>query len=76
MSNLFATLAAVVTLVTAIIVFRQTTKKVSNQLQEIHILVNSRLTEVLTRVDVLTKKLQDEGVEVPNDDSSRPRRPA
>jgi hypothetical protein len=41
------------------------------KIQEVHVLVNSQLSAVVARVDQLTKKLRDAGVDVPGKPGER-----
>ena len=43
----------------------------NDQLQQIHVLVNSRLTQVLERVDQLTQSLEKADIAVPPDPNAR-----
>lgn len=65
-----AALGAVAACVTATAAWHKARQN-NSQLQEIHVLVNSRLTEVCDRVGQLTQSLQAAGVEVPPDPSAR-----
>jgi hypothetical protein len=58
----FVLAGVVLTFLTAVIGFLQTRRK----LTEIHVLVNSQLHDVLTRVTQLTGTLEAAGVDVPD----------
>jgi hypothetical protein len=59
----FATAAA--TAAGAALGLRPTLKRTSNAVQEIHVMVNGRLSAALARVEQLTRTLADAGVPVP-----------
>ena len=56
-------IAALITSIATLVTVMRTTKKV----QEVHVLVNQRMTDVLARVEQLTGALENEGKEVPPD---------
>lgn len=74
MSSIIATIVAatgaVAACATAYAALRKSRQN-NTALQEIHVLVNSRLTAVLERVDQLTKTLEHAGIVVPIDPSTK-----
>lgn len=62
---------AVVIIGLVIVVIYQTTRA-SGDLNDIHVLVNSRLTEVRDRVEQLTAVLEQAGIDVPDPPGGRP----
>lgn len=74
MAEVLALAAAVVLLATAVAGWmaaraaraaRRQTQQVGRQVQEVHLLVNSRLTAALARMEQLTEALKSAGVAVP-----------
>jgi hypothetical protein len=65
-----ALVTAIITCVTAFLNLRSS-KRNNRKIQEIHILVNSKFTTVVDRVDQLTKALEEARVDVPPE----PRKP-
>ena len=63
-------ITALVVLATAVLGFIQT-RNVKKQLTEVHVLVNSRLTSVLERVEQLSQRLDEEGIEIPPERNPR-----
>lgn len=68
-----SSLAALLTLITAVITLFtawKTSRKVDKaqtQIDEVHVLVNSRLTNVMDRVEQLTRALEESDSDVPPD---------
>lgn len=60
MTEALALATAVVVLVTAVVAWRT-----RRQVKEVHVLVNSRMAEMVTRVNQLTAALQQSGTAVP-----------
>lgn len=60
---------AVIVLITAMVTLRNNhrAKVLNKAVQEIHVLVNSRLTEALARIDQLTETLEGSDTDVPDD---------
>jgi hypothetical protein len=66
MSNIIALCTAVVLLITAIGGYKRSNKTQSH-IQEIHFLVNSRLTDSLERTNQLLTILKDNNISVPKE---------
>ena len=57
-------IVGVLSLATALVVVIQNLKQ-NRSIAEVHVLVNSRLTEVTERVAILTELLESENIDVP-----------
>lgn len=71
LSAFIALVIALVTLATAVLVFMQNRQQ-KKKIEEVHVLVNSRLEEVVKRVGVLTDLLESKGIEIPPRSDSGP----
>lgn len=69
-SLLVPLLVAIVAAVGAFFAARTGNKKTQEGLHEVHVLVNSQLTRVMARVDQLETLLTQEGIRVPEKDST------
>lgn len=67
MTEVLALVTAVVVLVTAVATWltRRQVQQTKTQVQEVHVLVNSQMAEMVTRVNQLTEALQQSDTAVP-----------
>jgi hypothetical protein len=66
MSNLAPFVGACAALLTALGTLAATLRN-ARKIQEVHVIVNQRMTDVLARVDQLTEALKAEGQDIPDD---------
>jgi hypothetical protein len=62
--------AAVLGFATAFLAFLQSRQN-SKRIGEVHVLINSRMTDALSRIQQLTTSLQQQGIDIPDDPSLR-----
>jgi short-subunit dehydrogenase involved in D-alanine esterification of teichoic acids len=68
-TELLTLMTAVVVLITAVATWR--INQLAKAVQEVHVIVNSRMTAVLARVEQLTEALETSDTDVPVDPEER-----